>query len=97
MGSPSPPSMHSAAVSRTRMKRSRRPANMKVSPGRSDIDEVFLDLAESGPKPRLPTSRTFRAGASTMVPMFMRSAAAVRALRTCIRPSLSRNSFFHWS
>ena len=70
---------------------------MKVSPGRSMLTKYSSTSPSVGPKPRLPTSRTFSSGASTMVPMFIRSAAAVRALRTCIRPSLSRNSFFHWS
>ena len=48
---------------------------MKVSPGRQQVDEILLHLAEHRTEARLPTSRTFSIGASTMVPMFMRRLA----------------------
>ena len=45
---------------------------MKVSPGRSILTKYSSTSPRVGPKPRLPASRTFRTGASTMVPMFIR-------------------------
>ena len=65
---------------------------MNVSPGRSRLTKYSSTSPSSGPKRLLPTSRTFTIGASTMVPMFMRCWRAMRSLRTCTRPSLSRNS-----
>ncbi len=74
-------------MSRTRRKRSSRPANMNVSPGVSPLTK-YSSTSPSICRP----SRTFSIGASTMVPTFIRACRAIRSARICTIPSLSRNS-----